>query len=227
MKIDEQRCFSLFLVLCRSGPAWTALCSCHLSHHGHLGSQQWCWPTIVLRVFSGSSLKSPRCLAWLSCWWCGITRTRVLLRVSITDSHHKYESLWSFPRDIVTLSCHLLGKNQCSLTQQPCNKSNLSEGWGCTLWCCWIEMLRLYSVLSTLSIGMYTHNVYIWITSEEAVSGSQSWLTTSTLFNLYFYCYLSVPLFLFCLSLLFIISCSPLEMFHSKLLLMVIYFTMH
>ena len=80
--------FSLFSVLCRSGPVSTALCSCHLSHHGLQGSQQWCWPTIALRVFSGSSQKSPRCQAWQNCWWYGITRIRVLLRVSVPVSHN-------------------------------------------------------------------------------------------------------------------------------------------
>jgi len=74
----------LFPISCRSGPVWTALCSCHSSHREPLGSLQWCWPTIALRVFSGSSQKFLRCRAWLSCWWCGITRTRVLLRVSVT-----------------------------------------------------------------------------------------------------------------------------------------------
>lgn len=76
----------VFPARCRSGPAWTALCSCHSSHHELQGSQPWCWPTIGWRVFSGSSQKSQRCPAWQSSWWCGTIRIRVLLRVSRTNS---------------------------------------------------------------------------------------------------------------------------------------------
>lgn len=78
-------CLFFFFFLCRSGPVWTAHCSCHLFLHELRASQQWCWPTIGWRVSSGSSRKSLRCRAWLSCWWCGTTRTRVLLKVSVAQ----------------------------------------------------------------------------------------------------------------------------------------------
>lgn len=80
-------------VCCRSGPVWTALCSCRSSHHELQGSRPWCWPTTAWRVSSGSSRKSQRCPAWRSSWWCGITRIRVLLRVSRAHIQHKGK-LW-------------------------------------------------------------------------------------------------------------------------------------
>lgn len=73
----------VFVVPCRSGPVWTVHCSCHLFLQGLRASQPWCWPTTGWRVSSGSSQKSPRCRAWLSCWWCGTIRTKVPLKVSV------------------------------------------------------------------------------------------------------------------------------------------------